>query len=192
MVDETTPTPEPTEPFVAPTEQPVAATEPVVAPTEQPVAATEPPKKRRIWPFILAGGILVFLAIVVGAIVLIVNIVTGLTATPTKAVLDLDKAFATADCDLLISTTTQDFRDAYFSEGTFDCAAWEENANALTVDGVYAYEVTVNGSEIDGATAEVTTTEIDSTGEEPITFELKYTLVNDGGWLVDYIENVTQ
>ena len=172
---------------VTPAEAPVASV-PDFPPPAPAYAAVPAPRKRRIWPFVLGGGILVFLAVVITVAVIIVNLVTAVT--PAKTVLNFDRAFEQADCELLLDSTTDAFQDSFFG-GEVDCAAWVENAQALTVDGEYQYIVEVNGETISGDTAEVTTVETDSTSGDPVVYELVYHLVKDGSWRIDTIDDVS-
>ena len=186
------PTP-PVEPTVTPVDPAVAPVDPAVAPA-QPVdpayAAPPAPKKRKVWPFLVGGGVVLIL-VIVGIIVGVVALLGAFGGDPKKTVTDYDLSFKNSDCDLFTSTTTDQFQDSFFG-GDFSCDDFVENADALTVDGVYAYDVTVVISSIDGDTAEVVTNEVDSSTGEDVDFTLRYYLVKDGGnWLIDGIENET-
>lgn len=160
-----------------------------------PVPAPEeaaPAPKRKIWPFVLGGAIVVFLLIVVGLVVLVLTIFGVLGGGDPKAtVINYDQSFKKADCALFQSTTTTDFQDQFFGE-TLDCDQWIENAKALTIDGKYLYTVKVLSSDVEGTSAEIVTDEVDSTSGEPVDYSLRYYLVQtDGRWLIDGIDNET-
>ena len=173
MADEPTPeTPVPTTPFAA--------------------AAPAPVAKRKIWPFVLGGAILVFVLLIVALVVAVLTIFGALGGDPKKTVTDYDLSFKKADCALFQSTTTPEFQDGFFGE-TFDCASWLDNAEGLTIDGKYAYSVRVVSSEVQGSTAEVVTDEVDSTSGDPVDYSLRYYLVQTNGhWLIDGIDNETE
>jgi ABC-type amino acid transport substrate-binding protein len=146
-------------------------------------APVEPTRRRR-WPFIV-GGAAVILAI---GVTLLVLFLTGAgpfaSSSPSTTVTDFDHAFATADCAEFQATTTADFQTAFFGS-TLDCAAWEDNARQLRVDDVYAYTVEVHDTTLEGDTALVSTTEVDSSTGTDTTYELVYELVKtDGVWLI--------
>ena len=157
-----------------------------VVPEPDPAAVPAPPApaKRRLWPFIV-GGAIVLAAILTG---LVLGVIGG---SPAKTVTDYDRSFQMSDCELFTSTTTEEFQNDFFG-GDFDCAAFAKNAEDLTVDGVYSYDVTIVISSIKGDKAEVVTTETDNSTGEPIDFSLRYHLVNEGGrWLIESIDNET-
>lgn len=155
------------------------------APPASPAGAP----KRKIWPFVLGGGILVLILIIVGIVFAVGAVLGALGGDPKKTVTDYDLSFETADCELFQSTTTTEFQDNFFGE-PLDCDRWVENAEALTVDGVYSYDVKVVISKTDGETAEVVTNETDSSGDEPVDYTLRYYLTKvDGHWLIGGIDN---
>ena len=160
------------------------ASEPAVA-DELPA-----PKKRRLWPFIV-GGAVVLAAVLTGLVVGVVTLLSVVGGSPAKTVTDYDLSFQKSDCDLFTSTTTKQFQNDFFG-GTFDCEAFEENAGTLTIEGVYSYDVSVVISSTKGDTAEVVTTETDNSTGDPVDFTLRYHLVNEGGrWLIEAIDNET-
>jgi len=168
-----------------PVEAQAATAEPVAAETVAPA-----PRKRRLWPFIV-GGAVVLAAILTGLVIGVVTLLSVIGGSPSKTVTDYDLSFQNSDCELFTSTTTEQFQKDFFG-GTFDCDAFVENADALTVDGVYSYDVTVVISSVKGETAEVVTTETDTSAGDPIDFSLRYHLVNEGGrWLIESIDNET-
>jgi len=155
-------------------------------------AAPAPVKKRKIWPFVLGGAILVFVLLIVALVVTVLTIFGALGGDPKKTVTDYDLSFKNVDCELFQSTTTTKFQDGFFGED-FDCATWVDNAKGLTIDGEYAYSVRVVSSEVDGSTAEVITEEVDSTSGDPVDYSLRYYLVQTNGhWLIDGIDNETE
>jgi hypothetical protein len=150
------------------------------------------PGKRRIWPFILGGAVVLLILIVVGVTVLVGTILgaVGGTNSPAATVIAFDKAYADIDCAGFQSTTTPAFQETYFDQG-FTCDQWNPIATGLHDDGKYDYTVVVNGTTVSGATADVTTTERDTTPGSEQDYALLYHLVKSGNaWLIDGIENV--
>ncbi|MCU1412026.1 MAG: hypothetical protein JWR04_2733 [Rhodoglobus sp.] len=190
MADEPTPeipVPTPSEAAPPPPAPPAAPTTAAFDP-----AAPAPVKKRKIWPFVLGGAILVFVLLIVALVVTVLTVFGALGGDPKKTVTDYDLSFKKADCALFQSTTTTEFQDGFFGKD-FDCATWVDNAKGLTVDGEYAYSVRVVSSEVQGSTAEVVTDETDSTSGDPVDYSLRYYLVQTGGhWLIDGIDNETE
>jgi len=151
-----------------------------------PVAA---PAKRKVWPFVLGGGIVVLILLIVGIVFAVTAVLGALGGDPKKAVTDYDLSFETADCELFQSTTTQEFQDNFFGEA-LDCDRWVENAKALTVDGEYQYDVKIVISKTEGDTAEVVTNETDTSSGDPVDYTLRYYLTKvDGHWLIEGIDN---
>jgi|GEM_PF-939695 len=164
-------------------------------PTRTPeVAATTPaapPAKRKIWPFVLGGAILVFVLLIAGIIVAVTAVFGALGGDPKKTVTDYDLSFKNADCALFQRTTTDEFQQNFFG-GELDCKQWEDNAKALTLDGVYQYKVEVVSSDVNGDAAEVVTNEVDSSSGAPVDYALRYFLTKSGGnWLIEGIDNET-
>lgn len=187
MPDENTPESAPEVPIPAPSD---AAPAPAPAPASAP-DSVEPSSARKIWPFVVGGAALVLVLVIAAIVVVVVTIVTALGSDPKKAVSDYDLSFKNADCALFQSTTTPEFQQAFFG-GDLDCAQWEENARALTIDGVYQYEVQIVSSEIDGDSAEVVTEETDSSSGSATDYALRYYLTRSSGhWLVDDIDDET-
>ena len=177
MADETIP--EPTEPEAP--EAPEAPAAPAVA---------EARRARPLWPFVVGGGVILAL-VLTGIVIGVVSLLGAFGSDPKKAVTDYDLSFENADCDLFTGSTTQQFQDDFFG-GTFDCEAFVTNADGLTVDGEYTYDVSVVISSVDGDTAEVVTNEVDTSAGDPVEFTLRYHLVKDGSrWLIDGIDNET-
>lgn len=194
MADEPTPeipVPAPETPVPAPAAPTVAAPT-VAAPAAPEYTAPTAAPKRKIWPFVLGGAILVFLLLVVGLVIAVLTIFGVLGGgDPKQTVVDYDKSFKNADCSLFQSTTTTAFQDQFFGED-LDCAQWVENAEALTIDGKYQYTVKVISSDVEGTTAQVVTDEVDSTSGDPVDYSLRYYLVQTNGhWLIEGIDNET-
>lgn len=185
---------------------PVAAPEPVAVPVPPPApeipAAIAPPtpqvipapvysvpppaaqafpvkKKKKVWPWIVGIiGALVVLGIV--AVVLFVTVLVKATQGPRDTIDSFDKAWETADCDLLDSVTTSNYQD---ETGFGDCAVFQDSAN--TYGG--AQSLKVISTDVVNSTATVVTHEVyDGDSAE---YELTYTLVKDGShWKIDHID----
>lgn len=174
------------------------------------VAATEPAKSK-LWILWVVLGV-VLLGIVVAAAVALPLLFLSLTrgsagggepvvpdgetqAAAVAAVELYDDAWQNADCDALVESTTEAFRDA---NGLTDCTAFVENAQAFA-EGFDDYVLTVTDvAEEDGVvsvdTLESYVTYIDDQGElveEPIPGEVEwtYTVVQEGDrWAVDALD----
>jgi hypothetical protein len=103
-----------------------------------------------------------------------------------------DEAWATVDCDLLIASTTQRFRD---DNGMSVCEQFEESATVFA-DATDDYVVTVTAivTDSDGITVETTETFrtlVDGEGNplddpEASQADYVYTVIDDGtAWLID-------
>lgn len=167
-------------------------------------ATQEPPKKRSLWwIWLVAGGAALVLLIVL-AVVLIPVLIRGLMGPAgissadedlaVEVVEDYDQAWQTIDCELMIASTTENFR--VFND-IADCAVFEEQATALAAT-VSNYEVSVRAIEADGeaGTISVETDETflsryndageDTGTEESYSDVFTYVLVlTDAGWLID-------
>ncbi len=186
MTDAPTPVPSESTPApVDPVRPPVAPDFP--APTiQQPQI---PARKRRLWPWFLAGGILLFVVLVVVAVIAIASAVFGTLATPARTVTEFDRSFAESDCELFQATTTPEYQEAFMG-GPLDCEEWTLVAESYQLDGVYQYEVTVDGVSISNDRAEVSTSEIFTADEPPEVSKFTYMLVRvDGVWLIERIDN---
>lgn len=162
------------------------------APPADPALAPPAPRKRKIWPFVLGGAILVFLLALTGIVFAVLSITGALTGGPQKTVLEYDRAFKEADCDLFLDTLSQAYEDSAFG-GELDCAAWADNAKNYTIDGEYVFTVTVTGTTIENDEAQVTTHETDVSSGEPVDYDVRYYLVREGGdWVIDNIADETQ
>ncbi len=173
-----------------------AAPEVVAASTPSASTPTAPypvgPAKRKIWPFILGGGVLLLILIIVGVSLAVGALLssTNGASSPAATVIAFDDSFKRTDCALFQATTTTDFQNGYFTDG-FTCDEWEPIATGLHDNGVYHYTVVVNSTKISGDTADVTTSEKDTTPDDEQSYELDYRLVKgDNGWLIDSITNI--
>jgi hypothetical protein len=183
----------------APDSVPAIPTPPAAGAAPEVVAASAPtepfpavPSKRKIWPFVLGGGVLLLILIVVGislAVGALLSSTNG-AGSPAATVIAFDDSFKRTDCALFQSTTTTDFQNGYFTDG-FTCDEWEPIATGLHDNGVYHYTVVVNSTKISGDTADVTTSEKDTTPNDETSYELDYHLVKGAnGWLIDGITNI--
>lgn len=168
---------------------PVPYTPPVYEPQPSPAV---PPAKRRVWPWVLGGGIVLFLALVAIGVVVLVNVLVGAVggseAQARQTVLDFDRAFEDSDCALFERVTSSSVRDTIY-DGAYDCATFEDNAASFRVDGEYRYEVEITSVEAQGDDATVTTTETDGAADEPEPFDFVYTLErSDDGWVITTLE----
>jgi len=180
----TPPTP-PIAASVTPPTPPVAASIPAPPMTAPAAVAGAPaaPRKKKKWPWIVGGIALVLALIVVGIVVAVVGVVGKTLEAPKEAVLNYDKAWTTADCDLLNQSTTSDFRE---SNGWSDCDSFLDSATGYA-DLTDSNEVSVSAVNITNNQASVTTHEVWTPTEgdvEETTFI--YTLVHEGGaWRID-------
>ena len=167
-----------------------ATVPPAAAPTAP--APVPVPGKRRIWPFILGGAVVLLILIVVGVTVLVGSILgtVGSASGPGATVIAFDKAYADVNCAEFQSATTPAFQGTYFAKG-FSCDQWNPIATGLHDNGKYDYTVVINDTKVSGATADVTTTERDTTPGSEQDYALIYHLVKSGNaWLIDGIGNV--
>jgi len=144
------------------------------------------PKKRRVWPWLVALAAVVALA---GGAVFAVSTLTGVFRQgPVTAVDNLESSLANLDCSSFRSFTSSAVRNAYFSStGKFTCAEWNEIADDFIHEGEYRYDVTAESVEVNGTQAIVTRTEHDPIDDTA--FEVTYGLDRtDGSWVVtDYL-----
>jgi hypothetical protein len=107
-----------------------------------------------------------------------------------------DEAWATADCDLMIASTTERFRA---DNGLAPCEQFEESATVFA-DATDDYVVTVTAIESSSAGVTVETTEtysalVDGEGNpldqpEPSQEAYVYTVIDDGtAWVIDALDN---
>ncbi|MEO8095563.1 MAG: hypothetical protein ABI632_11615, partial [Pseudolysinimonas sp.] len=189
-------TPATTTPTIPVPPAPVDAATPAIpappADGSAPVYAPPAPTRRRVWPWVLGGGIVLLILLIVGVSALVgtvLGVVSG-ASQPSATVIAFDKSYKDADCKLFKSTTTEAFRNTFFDNG-FSCDQWVDVANGLHDDGVYNYTVDVHATKVNGNTADVTTTEKDTTPGSEEKYELDYTLVkSNGSWVIDGITNI--
>lgn len=165
----------------------------------------EPPKKRSLWwVWLVAGGVVLILLILI-AVVAIPALIRGIAGGPgisstdqddaIAVVQDYDRAWRSADCELMIASTTENFRE-YFDLA--DCGTFEEQATALAAT-TSDYQLTLNSvsSDTEGGIIKVETTEAfisrfddagaDTGSEQQYTYNYTYDLVLvDESWLIDY------
>ena len=99
-----------------------------------PAPTPSSPKRRPRWPWFLGGALLLIVVLGIVGVVLLAGWIGGLISsmsTPSAAVLSLNEAIETADCELYFSVTSDDFRAA---NGVDDCDAFDEGA-AITNEG---------------------------------------------------------
>jgi hypothetical protein len=162
------------------------AAAPAAAPDGDGVAAARP--KRR-WPWIV-GAALAVLLIVAGILTAFAVRNAIDSADATTQVLRFDVAYRDTDCSLFESVTTSELRDALLGE-PYDCSAWQSVAETLTVDGTYTYDMTVTGTQVNGDSATVSTSEtfIGLDGSQQ-TVDFDYTLTRtDTGWVITKYAN---
>jgi hypothetical protein len=105
-------------------------------------------------------------------------------AGPSAAVLGYDQAYAEVDCELFVSVTTDAYREAIAPT----CADFETEAQAF-VDNFTEYEVVIDSTSIEGASATVVTTESWVLDGQENSAEYTYTLVDDEGvWRIDALD----
>jgi hypothetical protein len=146
------------------------------------------PKKRKIWPWLVAAGVVILLLIVgviVAAVVLAKNVFDG----PLQAVDDYDQAWQTVDCALMQSATTADFQER---NGFVDCATFEATAQPFS-DSLGTYTVNVNSTSITNGVATIVANETWTNTEGDVTrYTYEYTLYQAGDkWLIDSVEDIS-
>jgi hypothetical protein len=164
---------------------------PPVQPIAPPAASYAPPvvaKKRPVWPWLVGGGVLLFV-LIVGVIVAVIVFTIVHQANEKSAVqatvLTFDQAFRDADCDEFESVTTDDVRDAVLGSN-YNCDDFEELADSFTVDGEYDYAVHVLRSSVSGDSATVHTAEGTGDGDSG---DYEYTLqLKHGDWVITNFE----
>lgn len=163
-----------------------------VAPALPVVEGAPLPAKRPLWPWVLGGAVLLFILAIVGVVIAVMAVFGAFGADPSKTVLEYDRAFETADCDLFQKTLSAGYEESAFG-GDLDCAAWTENAKTYTTDGTYAFTVRVQSTTVDGEQAQVVTHETDVSSGSAQEFDVRYYLVKESGtWVIDDIVNETE
>jgi len=153
--------------------------------TQSPAPAPSSPKRRPRWPWFLGGGLLLILVLGIVGVVLLAGWIGGLISsmsTPSAAVLSLNEAIDTADCELYFSVTSDDFRAA---NGVDDCEAFDEGAavtNELTSERTLRI---LNFRSVNSdATVETEESLVDSDGERRDATRTYTLRALDGVWQV--------
>lgn len=151
------------------------APSPAIAPSA--IAPHVPDRRRRAWPWVLAASCVGFLAVVGVGTWLLVSFVFDATGGPRQAVETFDRAWATSDCDLLESVTTEAFRDA---------DGWDGGPCAAFTPDPPEYDIVVQSVTVSGAEAIVLTRErwTDVDGEFDEIFEYRMLRMGDQ-WRID-------
>jgi hypothetical protein len=160
--------------------------------TENPPAATDgdgvvATQVKRRWPWIVGAAVAVLL--IVAGILTAFAVRNAIdSADATTQVLRFDVAYRDTDCSLFESVTTSELRDALLGE-PYDCSAWQSVAETLTVDGTYTYDMTVTGTQVNGDSATVSTSEtfIGFDGsKQTVAFDYDLTRTDSGWVITDY------
>jgi hypothetical protein len=160
--------------------------------TEAPPAATDgdgvvATQVKRRWPWIVGAAVAVLL--IVAGILTAFAVRNAIdSADATTQVLRFDVAYRDTDCSLFESVTTSELRDALLGE-PYDCSAWQSVAETLTVDGTYTYDMTVTGTQVNGDSATVSTSEtfIGFDGsKQTVAFDYDLTRTDSGWVITDY------
>ncbi|MET0781643.1 MAG: DUF2510 domain-containing protein [Microbacterium sp.] len=172
------------------------------APSGAFIAATEP-KKSKLWILWVVLGV-VLLGIVILAAVLIPILIglfgsaansgaSGEDESAAVAAVELyDEAWASADCEKFVESTTESFRETIQLS---DCSAFEEASRGFT-ESVDEYTLVVTSVESgeDQITVETTESYLSSFDEdgnptaEPVPYEDHYAYLvvpSEGGWAID-------
>lgn len=148
-----------------------------------PVAAA--PARRKVWPWLVAGGGV--LALILIAVVVVIAVVLPLTAGPDAVVKKYNDAWFTGNCQEFIDSTTQALRDGFTSsdDEPFSCSTFGSTA-ADYYEGTSGLGILVTSVEASGGTATVNATETGTGTDGSYSNLWVYTLVKDGThWLVD-------
>ncbi len=158
---------------------------PVEAPLVPPAAEAGPPARARSRLPWIVGGVVLGVLLLAGAGTAAFLLLTPASGPgPAEAVEAYDRAYAEVDCELFASVTTDAYREALAPT----CADFEAEAQAF-VDNFTEYDVAIGSTEIDGATATVTTTESWVLDGQENSAEYVYTLVADRGvWRIDDLD----
>lgn len=171
--------PEPTDALVRPT--PASRAVDVTSAVESEDAA---PRRRSRAPWIVGGTVLGVLLLAGAGVAAFLLLAPRGDAGPAQAVLGYDQAYAESDCDLYVAVTTVDYRERLAPT----CVDFEAEARAFA-DNFSDYEVVVESTEFDGATATVVTTESWVLDGQQNTTQYTYTLVDDDGvWRIDALD----
>ncbi|MAT18861.1 MAG: hypothetical protein CMF56_09910 [Leifsonia sp.] len=167
----------------------MAADQPIVAEPVAESGSERRPRSALPWILLAVGGALL-LALGIAVVAFLLPTAVGTASDPTVSVEQFDRAYATVDCDLFSSVTTEEFREISHGSddhGIFDCTTWEAIAAGYTVDGEYLYvlEVLDAATEADRAIVHTRETDLRDAAE----YDYTYTLVPnvDGVWVIDSI-----
>lgn len=165
------------------------------SPAGQPVASTGQATgrtKRATWPWVLGGALLLVVALIVGGILLLVSLISGLTTapgTPSAAVLSYREAFVDEDCDLFISVTTPRFREENELDSCDDFLLAVERSDKRSGAGYTNEEFGITGFRSENSDAVVHTEQSVELDGERLEFAFDYTLVaGNGSWRIDQID----
>lgn len=123
----------------------------------------------------MIGGCGCLLLAALAAIALIIGITVLGSSSPEQTVRDHHQAWAEADCEGFMETTTEKYRRG---------ATCEDFATAVAIGGAGTVEIL--DSETDGDTATVRTLEEVTAGDVTVSQTVTYTLVRvDGDWKID-------
>jgi hypothetical protein len=156
------------------------------------VTTQAPPEvaQRHAWPWLLGGGILLFLILAAAGIVMTFILMGGINgqASPADTVKQFDKAWQTSDCALVQSVTTTSYQKDL---GFDDCATFRTAAKSLA-DSTDNYTVTVSSVKIQNNEASVQTVEsyFDIKNGQDGSTSYIYDLVNEGGkWVISGVSS---
>ncbi|MGP9694130.1 nuclear transport factor 2 family protein [Brachybacterium sp. AOP25-B2-12] len=144
-------------------------------PAQQPPAA---PGKRKWLPWAIGGcGCLVAVAVIAAIVAIALYVASG--NSPKAAVEGYEKAWSTADCELLFSVTTEDFRRG------LTCAEFEASAGDDPTADLTVLDSRTQGDE---AIVVARATPEDASDGDPV--DVTFRLVKeDGDWKVDAVSS---
>ena len=142
--------------------------------------APDVPRKRPIWPWILAGSALLTILAVIGGFVLfglaIASTISATTVGPTTAVELHHQAYLDQDCDAFMAATSSQFR---ILTSTQTCEEFDELASAFA-DGSAEWDLSVTSTNVSGDNAVVVTDETFSRDGETYSATTTYELIRSG------------
>jgi len=150
-----------------------------------PVAARRP-----AWPWLLGGGILLFLILAAAGIVMTFILMGSMNGqgSPADTVKQFDKAWQTSDCALVQSVTTATYQK---NLGFDDCTTFQAAAKSLA-DSTDNYTVAVGSVKIQNNEASVQTVEsyYDVQNAQNGSTSYTYDLVNENGkWVISGVSS---
>lgn len=174
-------------------------------PTGGFIAATEP-KKSKLWVlWVVIGAVLIGVVILAAVLIPVLIAMFGSVGSQgpdpadeqaaVQAVKDWDTAWREGDCDLYMSSTTENFRANY---GIVDCAQFDIDSQQFN-DALDDYQQTVGAVEGDRETLTIDTVEtytsiFDADGnqlEAPVAYEDNWEYVvirTESGWAIDAVQ----